>query len=180
MVSDLVAVRRQVRRAYELGRARRALIGSLPILLVVAAAVCFTHRLDSTLAFGIAAALLGVTALWFGRNPQRAVLPGVAIGLVPLILALCANHWHHCGPDGCSTWCVPACGSGGLIAGIAIAKLGAHKPVGYWLSASSLALLTGAMGCACVGYSGVLGLGLGFGGGTLLVLLRRLWTRQPV
>ena len=32
---------------------------------------------------------------------------------------------------------------------------------GSWVAASSVALLTGAMGCVYVGYSGMLGLGLG-------------------
>jgi hypothetical protein len=113
--------------------------------------------------------------LWYGRDPQRAVLPGVAAGLVPLVLALCANHVHACGVDGCTTLCVPACAVGGVVAGLAVAGVGNQRKAGpwFWASASALALLTGAMGCACVGSAGVVGLGLGFGAGMVPGLLRR-------
>ena len=113
--------------------------------------------------------------LWYGRDPQKAVLPGIAAGLVPLVFALCANHMHACGADGCSSLCVPACALGGVVAGLAVASVGNQRNTGpwFWVSASSLALLTGAMGCACIGYSGVIGLGLGFGAGMVPGLLRR-------
>jgi hypothetical protein len=73
------------------------------------------------------------------------------------------------------TMCVPACSAGGVIAGLAVASVGNRRRAGavFWLSASSLALLTGAMGCACVGYAGVVGLGVGFAAGVVPGLLRR-------
>lgn len=113
--------------------------------------------------------------LWYGRDPQKAVLPGIAAGLVPLALALCANHMHACSAEGCSSLCVPACALGGFVAGLAVASVGNRRRVGiwFWLSASSLALLTGAMGCACIGYSGVVGLSIGFGVGVVPGLLRK-------
>jgi hypothetical protein len=62
-----------------------------------------------------------------------------------------------------------------VVAGLAVASVGNQRNAGpwFWVSASSLALLTGAMGCACIGYSGVIGLGLGFGAGMVPGLLRR-------
>lgn len=66
------------------------------------------------------------------------------------------------------------------MAGLVVATVGNRRKVGlwYWLCASSLALLTGAMGCACMGYSGVIALGLGFGAGIVPGLLRRAF--EPV
>ena len=173
---DLTRLRWRVRRAYELGRLRRALLGVAPVLVIVAAAACVAHHPISTLWFGFATVTVGAAMLWYGRDPQKAVFPGIAAGLVPLVFALCANYMHACGADGCSTLCVPACALGGGIAGLAVAGVGNKRKAGpwFWVSASSLALLTGAMGCACIGYSGVIGLGIGFGAGVLPGLLRRV------
>jgi hypothetical protein len=173
--TDLARRRRGLRLAYELGRARIALLGILPAVVIVAAAASVTHRPRSALAFGAATVAAGAILLWYGREPRRAVLPGIAAGLVPLVLALCANHYHACGGDACTTLCVPACTLGGVVAGLAVAIIGHRRRAGvrYWLSASGLALATGAMGCACVGYSGVVGLALGFGAGVLPGALRR-------
>jgi len=176
MVSiDLSRLQRRVRRAYELRRLRRGLLGASPIVIVAIAAACAGHRPMSALWFGLAAVTASVLMLWYGRDPQKAVLPGVAAGLIPLTLALCANHVHACGADGCGTFCVPACALGGAIAGLAVAGVGRQRKAGvwFWLSASSLAILTGAMGCSCIGYSGVVGLALGFAAGLVPALLRR-------
>jgi hypothetical protein len=180
--TDLTSLRRRARWGYELGRFRRALLGVAPALVIVAAAACITHRPVSTLWFGLATISVGVAMLWYGRDPQKAVLPGIAAGLVPLVFALCANHLHVCGPDGCSTLCLPACALGGVVAGLAVAGVGNQRRVGpwFWVSASVLALLTGAMGCACVGYSGLAGLGIGFGAGMVPGLLRRAFAKKTI
>lgn len=172
---DLSRRRRRARVAYELGRARRALLGAAPMVLIIAVAASIAHRPVSTAWFGLAAATAAVVMLWYGRDPQRAVLPGIAAGLVPLALALGATHIHSCGPDGCASWCMPACTLGGVVAGLGVASVGNQRRAGvwFWLPASGLALLTGAMGCACVGYSGVIGLGLGYAAGVVPGLLRR-------
>jgi hypothetical protein len=178
--TDLRHVRQRARRAYELGRLRRALLGVAPVLVIVAVAACVAHRPASTLSFGIVTVTLGAAMLWFGREPQKAVLPGIAAGLVPLVFALCANQVHVCGADGCSTLCLPACALGGAVAGLAVASVGNQRKAGpwFWVSASALALFTGAMGCACIGYSGVLGLGVGFGGGMVPGLIRRAFSAK--
>jgi hypothetical protein len=172
---DLSRVRRRVRWAYELARLRRALLGVAPLVVIVLLSACVAHRPVSTLWFGLATVSIGALMLWYGREPQRAVLPGIAAGLVPLVFALCANYLHVCTAEGCSSLCVPACALGGVVAGLAVASVGNQRRAGlwFWVSASSLALLTGAMGCACIGYSGIVGLGLGFGAGMVPGLLRR-------
>lgn len=177
---DLSHVQRRARVAYELGRLRLALVGVAPVALVAAVAVWLGHRPMSALGFGLATVMVGATMLWYGRDPQRAVLPGVAAGLVPLFLALCASRYHACGPNGCISFCVPACTLGGVVAGLAVASVGNKRRAGawFWLSASGLAVLTGAMGCTCIGYSGVVGLGIGFAGGVVPGLLRRAFGRH--
>jgi hypothetical protein len=172
---ELARVEARARRAYELSRLRQATFGVLPIAVVVAVATFFTHRPASALAFGALTVFSGAAMLFYGREPQRAVLPGVAAGLMPLTLALCANHVHACGPEGCTTLCLPACIVGGVASGLVVASIGHRRGAGlpFWLSASGLALLTGAMGCTCVGYSGVAGLVVGFALGFVPSLLRK-------
>ena len=123
---------------------------------------------------------MGSAMLWYGRDPKRAVLPGVLAGLVPLGLALCSSCVHGCAGDCCLMMCVPACAVGGLVAGLAVASVASQRKAStvFWLSASALALLTGAMGCACMGYSGVLGLAAGFTVGVVPGLLRRAFARS--
>jgi hypothetical protein len=161
---DLAQVERRVRRRYEWSRAKQAVVGFSPVFLVIALATLLARQPSQAGGFGAATFLAGAAMLWYGREPQRAVLPGVLAGFVPLSLALCANHLHVCTGNGCVALCIPACSVGGLIAGYAVARVGKQRRAGasFWLSASALALLMGAMGCACVGYSGILGLGLGF------------------
>jgi hypothetical protein len=173
---DLGRVEARARRRYEWSRALRALLGFAPALLVVAAAALLGKRPASAVAFGALLFALGVFLLWHGREIRRAVLPGFAAGVFPLALTLCANRMGHlCTGDHCVSWCLPACTLGGLAAGAIVATLlrrGKHG-LAAWLAASGVALLTGAMGCTCVGYSGVIGLALGYGVALLPALARR-------
>lgn len=178
--TDLQAFEQRARRKYEWARARRALIGFSPALVVVASAALSARRPGSAAAFGIAMFAAGVLLLWYGRDLRRAVLPGLALGLFPLVLALCANHLHGCGSGVCVSWCVPACTVGGLCAGIGVGVIGhrARRSIGYWAGASALTLLTGAMGCSCAGYAGVVGLALGFAVGITPELVRSFIARR--
>ena len=173
--TELTEMERRTRTRYEWARAKRAFLGCAPLLLVVAVATAVARHPSVTGAFGIGAFIAGAVMLWYGRDPKRAVLPGVLAGFVPLALALCTSHMHGCMGDGCMMMCVPACSVGGLVAGLAVASVGNQRRAGaiFWLSASSHALLTGSMGCACVGYSGIAGLAIGFAAGVVPGLLRR-------
>jgi hypothetical protein len=145
------------------------------LLVIVAVAAAFARVPSVTAALGLGVFMTGVVFLWYGRDLKRAVLPGVAAGLVPLVFALCASHFHHCSDDACMSFCVPACAAGGLLAGLAVAVIGHRQRAGvaFWLAASGLALLTGSMGCSCVGYAGVAGLAAGYAMGVVPNLVRR-------
>jgi hypothetical protein len=173
---DFSQLERRARRKYEWSRARRALLGFAPALVVVLVAAAANKHPVSAVTFGAAMFFVGASLLWYGRDIRRAVLPGLAMGLLPLALALCANHMGHaCMGDRCMTLCVPACALGGLGAGIGISIIGVRWRQGwpFWVGATVLTLLTGAMGCSCVGYSGVAGLALGYGIGLLSGLIQR-------
>jgi hypothetical protein len=177
---DLSRAEHRARRHYEWARARRALIGFTPALIVVTCATTFARHPAWTLAFGGAMFVLGAGLLWYGRDVRRAVLPGVAAGLVPLVFGLCAFRVGHiCTGDNCMMFCVPACTVGGLVAGLGVAAvaLGRSSGLGFWIAAAGMSLLTGAMGCSCVGYWGVVGLAVGFVSGTVPGVLRRMFVR---
>lgn len=172
----------RARARYELARMRRALLGFAPVLIIVAVATVFAKRPSATLGFGVAVFAVGAVFLWYGRDVRRAVLPGVAAGIVPLVLTLCANHiGHACMGDRCMSLCIPACATGGVVAGLVVAVVGVRRRggVGFWIATSAVALLTGAMGCVCVGYAGLVGLFVGFAGGLASGLVMRLFRRSP-
>ncbi len=181
MDSDrLDAVKQRVRRAYELDRLRRALLGFAPMLLMIAVAAVIGSRYALSVPAGALLFVSGVLSLWYGRDLGRGVLPGVIGGSLALVLALCANHMGHlCTGERCLSWCLPACVTGGVLAGGIVSFPGFkhQRGAGYWVSASGVTLLTGALGCSCVGYAGIGGLALGFLGalfvGTVSSLGRR-------
>lgn len=179
---DLIRVERRARFHYEWARARSALLGASPILLVTLAAAWLGSRPTSAVLIGSVVFVWGALLLWYGRDPRKALLPGFAAGIVPLTFALCATLvGHGCTGNACLSLCVPACALGGLVAGLAVAAVGHRRRHGavFWLSASGIALLTGAMGCACVGYSGVLGMSLGYVAGMIPAGLKALSARRP-
>ena len=177
------AARRKARLAYELARLRAALLGVVPLVALLGVATLTSHRAGAALTFGVVAVIASSMMLWYGRGPQRAVLPGLVAGVVPLALALCANHAHSCGSGACASLCLPACTVGGVVAGLWVARVALRRraTAAFWLSASAVAVATGAMGCSCIGSTGVIGLVLGYGAGLAPGLARRLWLsrRRP-
>ena len=137
------------------------------------------------LVLGAAAFAGGAALLWFGREPSHAVLPGLLAGLLPLWLALCARQWGHvCTDAECIEMCLPVCVVGGVLAGFIVNWYGAlrGRTIWFWVYASSMTLVTAAVGATCAGYRGVLGVAAGYAGGLaggfVFVRLRRSW-RTP-
>jgi hypothetical protein len=143
---------------------RRAALAFAPVFLLIVGAALIGERVGYILAFGAALFILGVGFLWYGRGVKRAVLPGLAAGVIPLIFGLCAKYVHDCMGPGCLAFCVPACFAGGLVAGIVVDVVGLRTAnnIGFWVAASGVGLLTGAMGCVCAGALGLAGLVTGF------------------
>jgi len=166
MAPNELVLERRLRRAYEWSRLRRALVGFVPILILMLAALVFGGRASTVLVLGPLLFGFGVLSLWRGRELGRGVLPGALAGGAALLLVLCANRMgHFCTGESCMSWCIPACIAAGLLGGAYVGTLGVRQRSGpgYWLSASAITLMVGALGCSCVGYSGMLGLGLGYG-----------------
>lgn len=173
---DLDLLERKARVRYELVRAGRSLLGFAPALVLVAAAAALGRRPSSAVMFGSMLFVSGAFLLWRGQTLHRAVLPGLLSGVIPLVFALVANHGHACAGGHCSTWCLPACTAGGVVAGLGVSWFANKRGLDwrFFAGASAVSLLTGAMGCSCIGYSGVIGLGAGFLVGAVPMGVRRL------
>lgn len=162
--TDLARVERKARLAYELSRLRRALLGFAPMVVIVVIAVLLGHHPTPSLVFGAGLFAFGVVLLWYGHDVKRAVLPGIAGGIVPLLFTLCAKHLHACKGGVCISLCVPVCVVGGAVAGAIVAAVGirGRRGVAFWLAGSGITLFTGAMGCVCAGPWGIVGLTAGY------------------
>lgn len=164
MSLDPALAEARAKSAYESGRRGLASYVALPLLALGVLGACMGTRPVYALIVGALIAALAWVCIWRGRVAGRAVLPGVVAGLVPLTLAYAAQTYGHvCTGNACYSLCLPACTSGGFIAGLVIARLGRNvaSPVRFWGLAALLAGLEGSLGCSCVGYGGVMGLAVG-------------------
>jgi hypothetical protein len=174
---DVVSLERRARARYEWVRLSQSAFGFSPVVVLVAVLAWFARRPVSVVVLGCLLFGTGVSCLWRRRDLHRSVVPGLMSGLIPLVLALVANQRHGCASGNCSMWCVQACVAGGLLSGSAIAWVMSRSQFGWNVTACAVAIsfLTGAMGCSCVGYSGVVGLAAGLA--VTAVPLSRVWSR---
>lgn len=154
------------RRGYERSRLKLALAVALPALLIPVVSWLLGTSLRNASLFG-AALVLGLAALeWRGGLYALGGLSGFKAGLVPLAFAHTAKLWGHvCTPAGCTTLCVPACATGGVLAGVLV-EWWARRSPRPWLTrglGAAVSLITGAMGCSCVGAAGIAALVVGVG-----------------
>ena len=180
MQAEQALLRGKAKRAYEWGRLRRALGGSIPTLLVGGMVAALVHEVSWPLVLGSLLYLASVALLWFGRSPGRSVLPGVVYGLLPRTGGVIAKlHGHVCLGMSCYSNCMLYCVSGGVLAGILVGRLAAKSdsPLAVFMSAAATALLTGAIGSSCVGVHGIVGMALGIGVGAVPQSLRFLVKR---
>jgi hypothetical protein len=155
----------RARRAYELGRAKVALLSMGAAALLAAAAV----------ALGRSPAEIGVLAVFLvplagalafrGRAGGRAVWPGLVAGGIAMVLPLAVVFSGHVwlGPD-CMRFCLPACVLGGAVAGAAIASLAAGQAEGeneFLLAGIAIAALVASLGCGLAGSAGLAGMAIG-------------------
>lgn len=165
MEASLQIVETRARRAYEWARLRRALFGTTPVALLVGLAALFTTRFLHTGLIGLVLLIVAVAALWWGRGLQRALVPGVLAGTLPLVTALCATRLGHAlmGPA-CMPLCYLASFTGGVGAGLIVGAWGFQKSTRLSVvgMAAGFGLLTGSMGSSCIGRWGVAVLAAGF------------------
>ena len=166
----------RARRAYEWARVRRALLGALPLVAIVGVALLVGTRPVMTASLGAALFVGAAGLLWFGHGLPRAVLMGVATGLLPMGLVLCgARVGHACSGPVCMQLCFASSTLGGAAAGLLIGDWAFSRRVsaGLLLTATVFGLTTGALASTCVGFAGVAALAAGLAGGVGLQWARR-------
>ncbi len=173
-MTDLEALATRARKANELGRLRAALrISWLPALLGVCSLCSGSEAASCAAVTGLL--LLTVVALrWWRRSGGVAARQGLAMGLVPLaagLLACAVGARAGCAPGSLeASWlCVIA----GAVAGTGVTLLAARRPgaLAPWLAATTVASLTGALGCLALGLGGLLAMLAALGATALLTWL---------
>ena len=157
----------RARRSYETARALRALPWAAFLGIFASLSMVLGTRPEAALLLAAAIAAFSWFSLWRGLSLGQAVLPGVLVGVIPFACAFAARSAGHvCTGTSCVSLCIPACSAGGVIAGLLIAR--SSRTIAssrdrrlYIVGAGLCSTLVGALGCSCVGYSGVLGLALG-------------------
>lgn len=156
-----------VSAAYERGRRRWAVLSVLPLTVLPLGSFAVGHRLMPSVVLGVLLIAVAAALLWRGQAFGRGLALGLKAGVVPLVLAHAANLYGHvCTSDGCTSLCLPACVLGGVTAGLIISVTAMRSSIRWQVvgSAAVSAGLIGALGCACMGFSGVAGLVLGMAG----------------
>ena len=106
--------------------------------------------------------LLCVVLLWRGEAAGNAVWPGLLHGGAPLLVPLLGRAAGGVCPVG---WmglvCMASCVGGGIVAGALLSRRGiraGEERVTWWICVSLVTALTGSLGCAWAGASGLLGM----------------------
>ncbi|GAC1356683.1 MAG: hypothetical protein NVSMB47_10080 [Polyangiales bacterium] len=175
MATDPHTLSAQARRTYERARLRGAFVLALPIVAIAGLAWLIDRQ---TMPIAVAGPLLFATAVvffWRGQHLGRGVLPGIAAGAIPFVAMHVARaSGHVCNGAMCFSACLPATFAGAAIAGLVSAQRARRSgaPLASWGSAGFIAVLTGALGCACIGLGGVVGLVAGLLVGSVPMVLR--------
>jgi hypothetical protein len=170
-----IAVR--ARRAYEWGRAKRAL--RYAALALGPVALTFSLVGLSTWQAAIAAGLLLACwgAAFMHRAGETTALAGLTAGLVPFGVALVGTRcMDECATgDCCSISCTYMCLGAGFAAGVLVPLLIGRVPrqALALVGAGIIATAVGALGCHHIGAGGALGIAAGIGVGLIPRLVIR-------
>jgi hypothetical protein len=158
------ALRARARRAYELGRLRRASHVLVAVAPMIALSLVVCHRPAWSALGGAALLALAVGFRWRGGAAGRAVLPGLVAGSAPPVLPFLLRTSGYCCVGGvCWSVCMLGCIAGGAFAGAAIGIASAAEREQRWHfigAAAALAAALGVLGCALVGAAGIAGMAL--------------------
>jgi hypothetical protein len=166
----------RAKRAYEIGRLRRAVC--LAALAAPMVGLSYLGCGHGSVSIGVGAllALLVAVLVWRGGAAAGGVLPGLLAGAAPLLAPLLVGGCCAAGPG----VCLAACGGGGLLGGIVIAASALRRESGrpaHVMAAGAIAALAGSLGCAMAGAVGVAAMLAGVALVPLPVALRAAWAR---
>ena len=149
----------RARRAYEMGRLRWATRVAWIVLPLVAISFAAVGASPVSAATGALLVVAATALRWRGHVSTAAVRAGLAAGLIPFALLLTLKCGGAlCMLGDCMTHCARFCAFGGLAAGVLLAiRASAHRDhvVEFLAAASTIAALTGLLGCFVGGLTGM-------------------------
>lgn len=177
--ADLHAIERRAVRAFERAMLQRAALGAVPMVVAGGAAVLLARDLHQTCLIAGFVVLVSLFSFWFRRGAETAAALGFFAGLIPYAASLAASRLggHVCTPGGCMSLCLPACAASGVIAAVLVARGATRRRAGplFWVTASTMTIATGALGCSCAGFAGASGMLAGFALAVLPAAVATRW-----
>lgn len=153
----------KMRSIYERSRLRRGLRTALFVLPMMAVSFGCCGNLRASIVIAVALALLVTSLVWRGGAIARAVVPGYAAGIVPLVVPLVAcPACERMGISGSIP--LAACVLGGLVSGAVVVYYASRERedrTAFVLAGGAVAALAGSLGCVIVGLGGVLAMTIG-------------------
>jgi hypothetical protein len=172
---DLERLTKRARRAYELGRIRRALWVIAFIAPIGALCVLLSPRKGECLCLLVVLLAFVIGMRWHGRRAGGNASVGLIAGALPLAAGiLLALEPSICGGPGC----ILGASLVALVAGVWIAWRLRHESESLdgYLAVAGIAVLSASVGCIALGLIGVLGvvigIALGSGAGALVLSTR--------
>lgn len=164
---DTPVLARQARKAYELGRLRRALrvLGIVLPLLAASIYVCGVSELGCAIGALLVATSVGF--LWRGEAWGTAVAPGLKGGVAAFLVPIALHAFGYCCRYDIETIvCVTSGMVAGLVVGLTALRGDSPHRATHLACAGAIAALTASLGCLALGVGGALGVA----GGVLLVV----------
>jgi hypothetical protein len=154
---DVVRLRREAMRSYEVGRiwfAARVAFVVVPLTLISA------WETGAFLACGVAgASLLALTTgmRWWHRRGVEAASAGLNTGAIPTLAALALCRFAPACPPGVA---LGLCVGAGLVSGALVGRVAIERskaPWQHWTAVAIVAALTATLGCIGLGFGNVVG-----------------------
>jgi hypothetical protein len=163
MASTDDVMKERAKRAYELGRVRRALrFGLFPLPLIAIS----TNICGAVLPSCLAGSLLVLSVIffaWRGGSYEAAIRPGLASGMGAFLLPFAGELSGVCTGEKLFA-CASLCFLGGMITGGFLGARSMREELhhGRFLASGCvIASLVGSLGCVLAGLGGILGMILG-------------------
>ena len=170
---DSLELQRRARRAYELGRLRRAAWAWLPVSPVLVVAALMGHP-STVVSIAVPLVLICVACSYRGRGLERAITPGAVAGLLPAVVAMGTMRHFGCVSASCVELCAPLCAATGLVVGAWLgAKTAARESASVTVASLAIAGLTASLGCAPMGVGTLLGAVVGMAVGLVPIWVVR-------
>lgn len=164
---NATALESRARKAYEMGRLKRALRVLGVILPLVALSIYVCAAPESSVLVGSVLVVLAVGFLWRGEGWGRSVAPGLKAGVAAFLLPVTFHALGYCCRlDMETVLCLASGLTAGLVVGITGMRKDEDQRTTHLIGAGLIAAFAASLGCLALGIGGALGVA----GGVFLVV----------